>query len=70
VEATGRESGRDFQRPASAYGAAGIHWGNVNPGMAVGAAGDVNCGSQGGWCYEAYTSGHAAWQKSMQLWLR
>lgn len=53
----------------SAYGAGGIHWGNVNPGMADANGGDVHCGSKGGWCYEAYWGGNT-WLKSMQFYVR
>jgi len=54
----------------SAYGAQGIHWGNVNVGMSAGNAGDVHCGSNGSWCYENFWYSTTIWQKSMQLYVR
>ncbi len=55
---------------ASAYGPSGIHWGYVNPGMSNPSnGGDVHCGSNNGWCFEAYWGGHV-WSKSMQLYMR
>ncbi len=54
----------------SAYGPGGIHWGYVNGGMSDPSnGGDVHCGQNGGWCYEAYWGGNH-WNKSMQFYMR